>query len=345
MPYTIEYLADMVGGTVYGDPTIVIDSVNSLEDAKAGQISFLSNPKFVSALKQTTASAVLLKESEREDCPAAAIVVDNPYAAYAKIAGLIYPLHKEQSGIHPTAVIGDNCEIDESVWVGPQCVIGNNVKLSAGTYISAGVVIEDNVRIGEACTFYPNVTVMHDCVFGNNVLVHAGSVIGSDGFGQANENGTWHKIPQIGRVLIGDDVEIGANNTIDRGTIKDTIIKEGVKLDNLVHIAHNVVIGEHTVIAAQTGIAGSTTIGKNCMFGGVVGVAGHLDIADNVTLTGRAVARQSISKAGVYSSGTPLEENRLWHRNHARFKQLDDMAKRLKKLEKTIEELAGKNIE
>ena len=344
MRYTIKDLADAIGGIVDGDGSVEIDSINTPTDAGPGQITFLSDARYKKELNNTTASAVILRQQDRDACPVTAIIVDNPYAAYARAASLLYPAQKERTGIHSSVVMGEDCNIAADVWIGPHCFIGPNVHIASGCQIGPGCLIEDNVRIGRDCVLLGNATIMHACQVGERALIHPGAVIGSDGFGQANDNGRWLKIPQVGHVLIGDDVEIGANTTIDRGSIGDTVIEDGVKLDNLIHIAHNVRVGAHTVMAALSGIAGSTTIGRNCMIGGSVGISGHLTIADNVTLTGRTTVLQSIKEPGVYSSGTPVEPNRQWHKNYTRFKQLDEMAKRIKALEKQIATLEKKEV-
>jgi UDP-3-O-[3-hydroxymyristoyl] glucosamine N-acyltransferase len=340
--FTLKELAAAIGGVVDGDASIEVNSINTPAEALAGQITFLSDSRYKKELNNTAASAVILRQEDRDACPVTALIVSNPYAAYAQVANLLYPTRKENAGIHPTAVLSEGCEIAADVWIGPHCFVGKNVLIASECQIGPGCLIEENAQIGANSVLLGNVTVMHDCVLGERVLVHPGAVIGSDGFGQANDNGHWIKIPQVGRVLIGDDVEIGANTTIDRGSIGDTVVEEGVKLDNLIHIAHNVRVGAHTVIAAGTGIAGSTTIGRNCMIGGSVGISGHLTIADNVTLTGRTTVLQSVTEPGVYSSGTPAEPNRQWHKNYTRFKQLDEMAKRIKTLEKLVATLEEK---
>ena len=342
MRYTVKDLADATGGIVDGDATIEIDGINTPTEAVAGQITFLSDSRYKKELKNTAASAVILREEDRHACPVTALIVTNPYVAYAKVANLLYPIEKERSGIHSSVIMDNGCEIAADVWIGPHSYVGKNVRIESGCQIGPGCLIEDSAQIGAASVLLGNVTVMQNCILGERVLIHPGAVIGSDGFGQANDAGRWIKIPQLGRVLIGDDVEIGANTTIDRGSIGDTVLEEGVKLDNLIHIAHNVRVGAHTVIAAGTGIAGSTTIGRNCMIGGSVGISGHLEIADNVTLTGRTTVLQSVKEPGVYSSGTPVEPNQQWHKNYTRFKQLDDMARRIKTLEKLVATLEEK---
>jgi len=341
--FTLKQLAESIGGVVDGDATIEIESINTPAEAQPGQITFLSDSRYKKELENTSASAVILREDDRSACPVTALIVRNPYAAYAEVANLLYPTQRETAGIHPTAVVDDSCDIAADVWIGPHCVIGRNVRLDSGCQVGPGCLIQQNAQLGAESVLIGNVAVMHDCLLGKRVLIHPGAVVGSDGFGQANDNGRWIKIPQVGRVIIGDDVEIGANTTIDRGSIGDTVVEEGVKLDNLIHIAHNVRVGAHTVMAAGTGIAGSTTIGRNCMIGGSVGISGHLTIADNVTLTGRTTVLQSVKESGsVYSSGTPAEPNRQWHKNYTRFKQLDEMAKRIKILEKLVAKPEGK---
>lgn len=342
MALTLAELASAIDAELRGDGEATIQAVNTLEAAGEGDLSFLTQGKYREALRRTAATAVILSAEEADHCPVNALLVDNPHAAFARAAALLYPVERPAPGIHPSAVVGADCRIAADVFIGPHCSIGDGVHLAAGCVIGPGCVIEQDVSIGEDGRLLANVTIQAGCRIGKRVLIHPGAVIGSDGFGQADDGGRWRKIPQVGRVLVGDDVEIGANVCIDRGAIADTVIEDGVKLDNLVHIAHNVRIGADTVIAALSGIAGSTTLGRHCMLGGEVGVVGHITIADNVVLTGRADVRQSITEPGVYASGTPLEPLREWHRNQARFRQLDAMARRLKQLEKRLAELEGK---
>ncbi|MGM0679512.1 MAG: UDP-3-O-(3-hydroxymyristoyl)glucosamine N-acyltransferase [Pseudomonadota bacterium] len=266
-------------------------------------------------------------------CPVNALVVDNPHAAYARIASLLYPPVTPPPGIHPSAVVEDSATVPQSVSIGVNCYVGPEVRLGEGVSIGAGCIIEAGVHIGSNSRLAANVTVLHECQIGQKAVIHPGVVIGGDGFGQASDQGVWLKIPQIGRVIIGDDVEIGANTTIDRGAIEDTIIGDNVKLDNLIQVAHNVRLGAHTVVASGTGIAGSARIGKHCTIAGMVGIAGHIEIADNVTVTAMSIVSHSIREPGIYSSGTTLEPNRLWRKNAVRFKQLDEMARRIKSLE------------
>jgi UDP-3-O-[3-hydroxymyristoyl] glucosamine N-acyltransferase len=277
---------------------------------------------------------VIIPPDCREQCKTNAIIVDNPHAAYAKIANLLYPQNKQPAGIHASAVVESSADIAEDVWIGANCYIGNHATIESGAQIHPGVVIEDGVRIGKNSTLLPNVTLMHDCSIGERVLLHPGVVIGADGFGQANDGGHWVKVPQIGKVIIGDDVEVGANTTIDRGSVGDTVIGDGVKLDNLIQVAHNVVIGEHTVVASSTAIAGSTKIGRHCMIAGAVGIVGHIEIADNVTILGMSMVSKSIPEAGVYGGSIPATENRKWAKQLANMRHLGDILKRLKNLER-----------
>lgn len=336
MKLTLQQLARHTGGRVVGDEDIVIDSVATLNNAKPGSITFLTSPSYRQYLRDTHASAVILRESDLEHCPVSALVVDDPHVSYARLANLLYPAQSPDFGVHPAAVIDKSVHIPDSVSIGPHCYIGPSVKLGENVSLGPGCVLESGVEIGEQSYLHANVTVRHDCVIGKQAVIHPGVIIGSDGFGQANDNGIWVKIPQIGKVIIGDDVEIGANTTIDRGAIDDTIIGENVKLDNLIQVAHNVRIGAHTVIASSTAIAGSVQIGRHCMIAGAVAIAGHIEIADNVTITGMSLVTHTIREPGVYSSGVPLDLNRQWHKNAVRFKQLDEMAKRIKKLESRL---------
>lgn len=341
MKLSLKNLAEHVGGYIVGDENCLIEHVATLKNASTGDISFLTNLKYKPELQATQASAVILSENHAKACVTNALIVSDPHPAYAKIATLLYHEAHSKIGIHPSAVVEEGCQIDDSTWIGPQCVIEEGVTILAGSFIGPGCYIGKHAFIGKDCELVANVTLMKHCRLADRVLLHPGVVVGADGFGQAYDKGKWIKVPQVGAVQIGDDVEIGVNTAIDRGTIEDTVIEEGVKLDNLIQIAHNVRIGKHTVIAASTAIAGSTIIGENCLIGGKVGIVGHITIADNVTITGRSSVLQSIKSSGVYSSSTPLEPNKLWHKNHIRFKQLDEMARRIKALEKELEKLRG----
>lgn len=336
MEITLGELAARFGGEVHGDADCVLRRVASLERAQEGDISFLSNPRFRRHLAGTRASAVILERALVADCPVSALVSRDPYVTYAHVAGLLHPPAPAAPGVHASAVLGEGCILGENVAIGPHVTLGHGVRLGRDVIVGAGCVIGDDVEVGDGGRLAPNVTVHGDVRIGRRAIIHSGAVIGGEGFGFANERGVWIKIPQVGSVVIGDDVEIGSNTTIDRGALGDTVIEDGVKLDNQVQIAHNVRIGAHTAIAGCTGIAGSTSIGRRCAIGGGVGISGHLEIVDDVQVTGTTFVSQSIREKGVYSSGTPFEPVAAWRRNFVRMRQLDDMARRLQDLEHAL---------
>lgn len=337
MPYRLKQLAERVGARLEGDPELRIDSVSTLRNAGPGNISFLSNLVYKPQLNDTRAAAVILSEDMLKDCPVAALVTENPYLAYATIVKLLAPrVESPPAGIHASAVVDLDVKIHDSVSVGPQCVIEAGVQIAERAVLGPGCIIARDSRIGADTKLVARVTVCHGTRIGKRCLVHPGAVIGSDGFGLANDHGVWVKIEQLGRVVIGDDVEIGANTTIDRGALDDTVVGDGVKLDNQVQVGHNVRIGQHTAIAGCVGIAGSTNIGRQCLVGGAAGLAGHLEIADNVTITGFSRVNSSVKKPGSYTSGTPLQLTKEWQKNSARFRRLDEMARRLAVLETKI---------
>ena len=338
MSYSLREIAERLGGQVHGDESCRIDHVATLADAGSGGISFLANRRYRPQLLTTRASAVILDQEFLSSCPVAALVVSNPYLGYARVAALLAPKPSLPIGIHPTAYVGDKARVDASAWIGPQAVVENGATVGARSHVGPGCVIGRGATIGDDCTLTANVTICHEVRVGNRVQLHPGVVIGADGFGIANDAGVWIKVPQLGAVDVGDDVEIGANTTIDRGALADTIIEEGVKLDNLIQIGHNVRIGAHTAIAAGVAIGGSASIGKRCTIGGAASVAGHLEIADDVHLTATSAVPNSISEPGLYSSGMPIQDNRTWRRNVVRMRQLDEMAKRLKSVEKRLDE-------
>jgi len=331
--FSVNALADRVDGRVQGDGDCLIKRVSSLTQAGDGDISFVTDAKYLPALRATHASAVIVSEAVLESCPVTAIVVKNPHVAYALIATALYQPEPQQ-GIHPSAIIGKDCRISELAWVGPRCVLGDRVEISSSVNLGPGCVLGSDVVIGSASRLFANVSVMDGCQLGEEVLIHAGAVIGSDGFGLANNQGEWVKVPQVGRVVIGNRVEIGANSTIDRGAVEDTILADGVKLDNQVHVAHNVQIGQHTAIAGCVGIAGSAIIGQHCTLAGAAVVNGHVEIADHVHVGGLCMVTKSIKKSGQYAAGLPADEVTRWRKNITRFKTLDDMARRLFRLEK-----------
>lgn len=336
--FTLEELAKRFGAELVGDKNCRIERVSTLENAGSGAISFLANAKYRRHLHSTCASAVIVLPKYKDNLRTNGLIVANPYLVYAKVVALLYPEAESPSGVHPSAVVDTGAKIDDTATVGPLSVVEDGVTVGAHAYIGPGCVVSKAASIGSHVRLVANVTIYAGTVIGHRTLIHAGVVIGADGFGLANDNGAWLKIPQIGCVRIGDDVEIGANTTIDRGAIEDTVIASGVKLDNLIQVGHNVQIGANTAVAAATAIAGSVKIGKNCQIAGKVGIVGHTEIADNITITGMSMVAQSIKKAGVYSGGTPLETNARWHRNYIRYKQLDEMARNIKQLKKRLDE-------
>lgn len=337
MGVTLQQLAREIGCELHGDSHCLITGVGTLQNAGVGQLSFLANAKYRSYLKATQASAVILRPQDLELCPANALVSSNPYLAYAKAARLLNPEQLPAAGVHPSAVIEAGCDIDPSAVIGAHCYVGAGSRLGPGVVLGAGCVLERDVTIGANSRLAARVTVCHGVRIGAAVLIHPGVVIGGDGFGIASDAGRWFKVPQLGGVVIGDDVEIGANTTIDRGALEDTVIEEGAKLDNQIQVAHNVRIGAHTAIAGCAAIAGSTTIGKRCQIGGAVGIVGHLTIADDVHVTAMSLVTGNINNAGVYSSGIPVEPRTEWTRNAARIRQLNEIAQRLRALEKQLE--------
>lgn len=333
---TLKELAERIGGEIVGSGDTRIAGVSTLHRASPDSISFLANRAYKRHLAHTKAAAVILRKEDADACPVPVLLSDNPYLSYARAAAVLCPQTREPAGIHASAVVADDAQVDPSAWIGPHAVIEREARIGPNVSIGPGCVVGRGTAIGAGSHLMANVTVLHDCVIGERALFHPGVVVGADGFGIANDRGTWVKVPQLGRVIIGDDVELGANTTVDRGAIEDTVIEDGVKIDNQVQIAHNVRIGAHTAIAGCAGIAGSAKIGRHCAIAGGVGIAGHLEIADGVQITAMALVTKSISEPGVYSSGTPLQPNDQWHKNFARFRKLDEMARRLRALEKKI---------
>ena len=342
MEFTAQKIADFLNGKIEGDATVKVSNISKIEEGKIGTLSFLANPKYNEYIYTTKASVVLVNKSfisEKEIKPCL-IRVDDAYTAFASLLELYNsfqgnekPVISVNSAIHTTAILGDNLFIDNFVSIGKNVEIGNNVKIYANS------VIRNNTRIGENTTIYSGVNLYNNCEIGRNCIIHSGAIIGSDGFGFApQKNAAFKKIPQLGNVIVEDNVEIGANTAIDRATIGSTIIRTGVKLDNFIQIAHNVEIGENTVIAAQTGIAGSTKIGKNCMIGGQVAIAGHLTIANNTKLGAKAGVAQSIKEENKTLIGVPAIDLKSFFRSSAIFKRLPEMRRELNKLSKKIEE-------
>lgn len=332
--YTLKELALIVDAELIGDETCQISHLGDVETAVAGEITFISNKKYLPQLAECNASAVLLAEAIDNAAVANQLIVKDPYLAYAKLSVIFDTRPKTAAGIHPAAVIAPDAQLGSNVRIGANCVVEAGAVIGDDSELCAGVVVGGGAVIGSECLLHANVTIAHHCVLGDRVKIHSGTTIGSDGFGYApsREEG-WVKIHQNGRVVIGNNVEIGANCAIDRGAVKDTVIKDGVIIDNLVHIAHNVIVGERTAIAGCVGIAGSTELGAGCTMGGFVAINGHLKIADNVHFNGGTVVTKSISEAGHYASGSPMQDVRSWRKNMVRISQLDEWVGRIKKLE------------
>ena len=336
MGYKLGELAEIIGAELHGDPQRCVHGVATLESARAGDLSFLHNRRYRFALAGTRASAVLLERHYLEESPTACLVMSNPYAGYARAAALLSAALPPPAGIHPNARVSEGARISESASIAANCVIGPRVRIAENAVVGPGCVLEGEVEIGTEAVLVANVTVCCRARLGARTLVHPGAVIGADGFGIANEDGVWIKVPQLGGVTIGDDVEVGANTTIDRGALEDTVIEDGVKLDNLIQIAHNVRIGAHTAIAACVAIGGSAHIGRRCTIAGAASVAGHIRLADDVHLTATSAVPNHIRAPGVYSSGMPVQNNREWRKNVVRMRQLDRMARRIRRLEERL---------
>jgi UDP-3-O-[3-hydroxymyristoyl] glucosamine N-acyltransferase len=335
MQYSLREIVTRLGGELVGDD-VSVSRVASLSNAASGQISFLTDTKYRAHLATTQASAVILAHENRELTQLSRIVTDNPYAYFAKVSELLNPRTVYRAGISASAVIDPTAKIPDSCTIMANSVIGANVKLGEGVVIGPTCVIGEEVFINEGTVLEANVVVYHDCIIGKRCIIAAGTVIGADGFGYANENGRWVHIPQIGRVVIQDDVAIGANTTIDRGALDDTVIEEGVKLDNLIQIGHNCHIGAHTVIAGCVGIAGSARIGKHCKIGGAAMILGHLDIADEVTVSPGSMITRSLSKADTYTALMPFQAHDDWLKTAANIRRLGDLSERVKSLEKEL---------
>ena len=326
-------LAVRFGCELRGDPDTSVDHVATLSGADARSVSFLANPKYKSQLAQTSAGAVVLDKASASECPTAALICQNPHATYARIAAVLHPRPHGPAGVHASAIVAESASIDPTAHIGPLCVIGERVVIGPRTFVGPHCILEDEVKLAEDIYLAGHVTLCRSVQVGARTIMQPGAVVGGDGFGFASEQRRWVKVPQVGTVRVGPDVEIGANTTIDRGAVDDTVIEEGVKLDNLIMIAHNVHVGAHTAIAALTGISGSTTIGKRCQIAGEVAIGGHLTICDDVVFLGTTMVSHSITEPGVYSSGIPLEKATVWRRMVARFKRIDRLEARIKKLE------------
>lgn len=335
---SLQALAELIGAQLIGDPRCIISGVANLEKAESGQVSFLTNRSYRKYLAQTKASAVVLSKTDAEKCQVSVLISENPRLSLAKIAAFFAKTRERFpiKGVHPSAILGSRCEITPSASIGAHCVVGDNVIIEENVVLEPGCIIGNNCHIRSNTILKAHVTLYDDIRIGQSCLIHSGVVIGADGFGFAQHEGGWVKLAHLAGVSIGNDVEIGANTTIDRGFLEDTQIGNGVIIDNLVQIGHNVVIGDRCAIAGCTAIAGSTTLGAGCMIGGSANIAGHLELANNVHITATTGVNHSLNIAGVYSSGLPAKPNHIWRRNTARFHYLDDMAKRLRALEHKI---------
>jgi UDP-3-O-[3-hydroxymyristoyl] glucosamine N-acyltransferase len=343
MTLTLADIAEKLGGTVYGDATARIDRIATLANATIGCISFLTNKKYRDKLAHCAASAVLIHPNElafcQANCTISVIVLNNPYLGYAKLAQMMDTTPGQNCGIAPSAVIAKTAQVGDDVSIGANTVIADGVVIENDVVIGAGCFIGDNSKIGQNTRLWANVSIYHGVSIGKSCLFQSGAVIGSDGFGYAPDGKTWVKIPQLGGVTIGDNVEIGANTTVDRGALDDTIIGNGVIIDNQCQIAHNVIIGENTAMAGGSMIAGSTTVGANCALAGKVGIAGHLNVVDNVLITAMGLVIKDITEPGSYSSGMSIMPNREWRKSNVRMRQLDEMYQKIRKTEKTVDRL------
>ncbi|HHF3145732.1 TPA: UDP-3-O-(3-hydroxymyristoyl)glucosamine N-acyltransferase [Vibrio diabolicus] len=335
---TLAELATITGGELFGDESRVVSRVAPMDKAQEGDVTFLSNPKYAKHLSECQATVVMVKAEHKEQCVGNALVVSDPYVAFARVVQAMDTTPKPADDIAPSAVIAADVKMGENVTIGANAVIETGVELGDNVSVGAGCFIGKNAKLGNNTKLWANVTIYHEVSLGDDCLVQSGTVIGSDGFGYANDKGEWIKIPQLGSVRIGNRVEIGACTTIDRGALEDTIIEDNVILDNQLQIAHNVQIGYGTVMPGGTIVAGSTKIGKYCQIGGASVLNGHITIADGVAITGMGMVMRSIEEKGLYSSGIPLQTNREWRKTATRVHRIDEMNKRLKAVEKQLEQ-------
>ena len=338
--FTLEHLASKYGCKIQGDPSTVVTNVATLSNASSSSLTFFANTKYKSELQETNAAAVVLSEHDLKFCSTASLVTNDPYLLFARIASDFDISKQFQPGIHPSAVIDPTCNIPSTCGIAAGAILSMNIELGEHVFIGANSVIEKDTKIGESSWVSSGVIVHEGTEIGLRAIIHPGVVIGADGFGfSETKDSAWVKIPQMGRVVIGDDVEVGANTTIDRGTLSDTVIGNGVKLDNLIQIGHNVIIGEHTAIVAQTGISGSTEIGKRCKIGGQVGMVGHLKITDDTTITARTSVTKDIKDAGMYSGNLFSHQKASeWQKNAASFRKLNKLQKLVSLINKKIGE-------
>ena len=328
LEFTAAALAERFGLAVRGDAGRTVDGVGTLAGAGPAQLSFLANPRYRNQLLESTAGVVVLREEDASGFPGTALLASDPYVAFARIAALFERKPVHAAGIHATAWVDAAADVDPSAQVGPHASVGARSRVQAGARIGAGCVVGEDCVVGENSELVARVTLVAHVQLGKRVLVHPGAVLGADGFGIAMDHGRWIKVPQMGGVVVGDDCEIGANTTIDRGALGDTVLEEDVRLDNHIQIGHNVRIGAHTAMAGCSAVAGSASIGRHCLVGGGAGILGHLEVCDRVVITAMSLVTHSIREPGEYSSGTPLMDNRSWRKSAARFKQLDSIARR-----------------
>lgn len=335
---TLGELASRFGAEFDGDPATPVHGVATLARAGPGQLAFLANPRYRKQLAATRAAVVVLSAADRAGCPVPVLVSANPYALYARIASLLHPPTVARAGVHADASVAPDARVALDAEVAARAVIESGAEVAARAVIGPGSVVGAGARVGPDSRLAAGVVLYPGVQVGARCIIHSGAVLGADGFGVARDAGVWLKVPQLGTVRLGDDVEVGANTTIDRGALDDTVIEDGVKLDNQIQIAHGVRVGAHTAIAGCTAIAGSTRIGARCMIAGGVGVAGHLEIADDVVVTAMTLVTASITRPGAYSGSLPIDDQAAWRRNSARFRQLDAMARRIKQLERRLGE-------
>ena len=329
MPVALGELAARFGCELRGDPDLTVDRVATLSGAAQGAVSFLANPRYRRDLESTRATAVILRESDAAACPAGVLITANPYATYARVAAFLHPRPAAAQGVHPRACVDPTAQLAADASVAAGASIGAGVVLGSRVQVGPGCVLLDGVRVGDDTRLVANVTLCEGVAIGARCLLHPGAVIGADGFGHAPDADGYVKVPQLGSVRIGDDVEVGACTTIDRGAIDDTLIEDGVKLDNQVQIGHNCRIGAHTVVAGCAGVSGSTTIGRRCMIGGMAGIGGHIEIVDDVIIGGKAMVTSSIHKPGMYLGSLGADEAKRFRRNAARFQRLDEFVRRV----------------
>lgn len=345
MEFTAAMIAGILNGTVEGDPETKLNTVARIEEGTPGALSFLSNPKYEPYLYTTGASAVLVKNdfTPSKEVTATLIRVDDPYQALARLLAFYEQVRPAKKGIHSSAVIDEKASVGRDVFIGACTVISENAVIGDGCSLHPQVYIGENVKIGKNCTLHPGVKVYRDCVIGNDCTIHAGAVVGADGFGFAPvSDSNFMKIPQIGNVIVEDNVEIGSNACVDRATMGSTIIRKGVKLDNLIQVGHNCEIGENTVIAAQSGLAGSTRVGRNCMFGGQVGLAGHLTIADGVKIGAQSGIMSTVTEENAVLLGYPATDSRQFLRSVAYIRKIPEISSRVDALVKTVESLKNR---